>query len=32
VNWRFADPFLMLLYNAKLMRWFGDLKPGEQVY
>jgi ferredoxin len=32
VNWRFVDPFLMLLYNAKLMRWFGDLKPGEQVY
>jgi len=31
-DWRFADPFLLLLYNAASMRWFGDLEPGEQVY
>jgi ferredoxin/flavodoxin len=31
-DWRFADPFLMLLYNATFMRWFGDLKPGDQLY
>jgi flavodoxin/ferredoxin len=32
VDWRFADPFLQLLYNRHFMRWFGDLKPGEQIY
>lgn len=31
-DWRFADPFLLFLYNAAFMRWFGDLKPGEQIY
>jgi ferredoxin len=31
-DWRFADPLLMFLYNATFMRWFGDLKPGEQIY
>ena len=31
-NWRLADPFLLLLYNATFMRWFGDLKPGERIY
>ena len=31
-NWRFADPFLLFLYNATFMRWFGDLEPGEQIY
>jgi flavodoxin/NAD-dependent dihydropyrimidine dehydrogenase PreA subunit len=31
-DWRFADPFLMLLYNATFMRWFGDLKPNDQLY
>jgi ferredoxin len=32
VNWRLADPFLLFLYNASFMRWFGDLAPGEQIY
>jgi ferredoxin/flavodoxin len=31
-DWRFADPLLRFLYNATFMRWFGDLKPGEQIY
>ncbi len=31
-NWRFADPFLLFLYNTAFMRWFGDLDPGERVY
>lgn len=31
-DWRFSDPFLMLLYNARFMRWFGDLNPGEELY
>jgi flavodoxin/ferredoxin len=31
-NWRLADPFLLLLYNATLMRWCGDLEAGEQIY
>jgi ferredoxin/flavodoxin len=31
-NWRLADPFLLFLYNARFMRWFGDLEPGEQIY
>lgn len=31
-DWRFSDPFLMLLYNARFMRWFGDLHPGENLY
>lgn len=31
-DWRFADPFLQLLYNRLFMRWFGDLKPGERIY
>jgi len=31
-DWRFADPFLVLLYNATFMRWFGDLEAGERVY
>ena len=31
-DWRFADPFLVLLYNAAFMRWFGDLEAGERVY
>ncbi|NIS81837.1 MAG: hypothetical protein GTO14_16875 [Anaerolineales bacterium] len=31
-DWRFADPFLMLLYHPTFMRWFGDLKPGDQIY
>ena len=30
-NWRLADPFLLLLYNAAFMRWFGDLEPVEQI-
>jgi ferredoxin/flavodoxin len=31
-DWRFADPFLQLIYNRLFMRWFGDLKPGERIY
>ena len=31
-DWRFADPFLQLLYNRHFMRWFGDLKAGESIY
>jgi ferredoxin/flavodoxin len=31
-DWRFADPFLAFLYNATFMRWFGDLKPGDQIH
>jgi flavodoxin/ferredoxin len=31
-DWRFADPLLRFLYNATFMRWFGDLKPGEEIY
>jgi ferredoxin len=31
-DWRFADPFLLFLYNAAFMRRFGDLEPGEQIY
>jgi flavodoxin/ferredoxin len=30
-SWRFADPFLLFLYNATFMRWFGGLGPGEQI-
>jgi ferredoxin len=30
-NWRFADPFLLFLYNATFMRWFGDLEPVEKI-
>jgi ferredoxin len=30
-NWCFAAPFLLLLYNATFMRWFGDLEPGEKI-
>jgi ferredoxin len=30
-DWRFADPFLMFIYNPRFMRWFGDLKPGDQI-
>jgi hypothetical protein len=30
-NWWFAAPFLLLLYNATFMRWFGDLEPGEKI-
>jgi ferredoxin/flavodoxin len=30
-NWRFADPFLLFLYNATFMRWFGGLEPGEKI-
>ena len=30
-NWRLADPFLLYLYSAALMRWLGDLSPGEQI-
>jgi len=32
VNWRFADRFVLFLYNASFMRWFGDLEPGEEIY
>jgi flavodoxin/Fe-S-cluster-containing hydrogenase component 2 len=32
VNWQFADPILQVLYNQNLMRWFGDLRPGEKIY
>lgn len=31
-DWRYADPFLQFLYNPLFMRWFGDLKAGEQIY
>lgn len=31
-DWRFADPLLRFLYNVNFMRWFGDMKPGEQIY
>lgn len=31
-DWRFADPFLLCLYNTTFMRWFGDLEAGERVY
>jgi ferredoxin/flavodoxin len=31
-DWRFADRFLQFLYSAALMRCFGDLKSGEQIY
>ena len=31
-NWQFADPFLQALYNRTFMRWFGDLKHGEEIY
>lgn len=31
-DWRFADPLLRFIYNPTFMRWFGDLKPGEQIY
>ncbi len=31
-NWRLADPFLLFLYNARFMRWFGDLELGERIY
>jgi flavodoxin/ferredoxin len=30
-NWRLADPFLLFLYNATFMRWFGNLEPGEKI-
>jgi ferredoxin/flavodoxin len=32
VNWRFASPLLQFLYNPSFMRWFGDLKPDENIY
>lgn len=31
-DWRFADPLLKFLYHPTFMRWFGDLKPGDQIY
>lgn len=31
VDWRFADRFLLLFYNATFMRRFGELEPGEQI-
>jgi ferredoxin/flavodoxin len=30
-DWRFADPFLQMLYNVTFMRLFGDLKPDEKI-
>lgn len=32
LNWKFADPFLLAMYNSLFMRWFGDLMPDEQIY
>ena len=32
VRWHIGNPLLWLLYNPVFERWFGDLKPGEQVY
>jgi ferredoxin len=32
VNWRYSDPLLRILYHPTFMGWFGDLRPGEQVY
>jgi ferredoxin/flavodoxin len=31
VDWRFADRLLLLLYSPTLIRWFGDLEPGERI-
>jgi flavodoxin len=31
-NWRFGNLILWLLYNQALVRWFGDLTPGELIY
>ena len=32
MNWQVGNPIIWLLYNQVFERWFGDIKPGEQIY